>query len=1545
MESPTNDNEHKVHQSLFLDALKDNFSSKLESSSSAKYSPLHKRLKKKFHPTINHFLNYQVRERIIFSLISVYLSFALITWNWKKPWASRVRYLSPVLALAFISPNFGSFLQRTFFIVFGTAYGGLLGYILSYIESVKALIVVYFFILVFFNSISTWSRLSFINFNLCSTLSTALPVIIAGYTREQACKDAISLILMPCVCGIIVLLIPFPRLAIYESKRKIARISHNLIIMSNIVIKSFISKDYYTLNDINFTYYKDCIESDLKKLKELQKFVENEVLVFFYAKDFAISLLVYIELCDLFLEQIVNMNEVVEKIIFNKTQNLFTANIEDECHDIVKEIELIVTIITEYLYIFQPTPFRFLYWIKKLFVYCFKICKGQEKFSFSTLKNNLNNRGLSKDSKKMIQERTGRKRENSLTSMVSRHIFRRKKEEKPVTDIEENYEENFTYDGENYHENDTTIYSKEDKYDNNENINIEFEEKNSNAVPDSLFNKLNIDKDSEIKNTKSFSGIICQKLRNLLIDDPQSLRSEMEIEIQSSIDRLLFSRSKMLHKCNEIRKRNFYNKMSDEDNVDNDDLNDESIYDSFFNSNFNSNSNLKTHTTPSLESLQSNSNNRFKPNYQNIEDVNLIQNYNTEYSNLMNANSIYESTNEIYKENLKYGLNNIGPRGAFLHRFSILIEVSIRFHSIFNKKFSIFTYLEYFINYSFAPFVNFYLLFLSICQFFRIMVLMIHYKFINRSDEMIEKLKNKLIEDYLPYFFPILNAYSRQNRLFSSYFPNNFAVTFIHGVKISIIVIIPYSIVVTRVLKDVLYNGGLWVCLVVILIRSDNISSSFLTSYQRLEGTIIGAIYSFLIYQNLKDRFHGRQIPYNTQLYAILPWIFVCSYYKLSLTHGYSATVASFTPFVLLMGYNYGINSAWGRIEETILGVFLYLVVDNLILPKRYIDDIQRGLISCLKLNEKILFNLDKNIEIILQYERISNDFNNLLIRYAFSSAEIEKIKSASANIFSPVQKDTLEKSISIPEEVDVSVASPELISPITDRSREHYSSIHKLSLSEGVINGKIIDGLNVYSNRDENLNIRKFSSIDNYDRKAIIDNNNKKMYKHIKSNTEFIVDNDMNEDILYLQNVNLDEKNYKENLNNEVEHIVDKIDSDEKKILAELELENKEILEEEELLKNAENKIKDHKEIELTKLKEKIEKSNLENNFDNVQKLYSKRFNFIVANTLKIYNLNSKITNNSTSLIKSYINEIIKQEVMLKFIKYEPELLLFLKKFPKKNYYELIHKFAILLNDYKNLNYGINDLNNILLKMFKKMMKTFEQLHIRENQEYISEESYKFYHTPIRTEIDSPKSPSSDNTISSNDTSKYFENKSVLSGTLPYRTALKISNILKIENISAYMLNFFNLFINFHRILKKMITGFQFFSEIFLELINNKVNTEDFNEKVVNLKIYLKNFSFLIHEEFLTFFAIHNSTIPSTNYGRKFKYKTSEENCPSPSPEEKSNKGDDDFNDSYLMHFNPYFIFAWLNLHETIKIFSTNLYDFCKTFQYFSNYEVLQND
>lgn len=96
-------------------------------------------------------------------------------------------------------------------------------------------------------------------------------------------------------------------------------------------------------------------------------------------------------------------------------------------------------------------------------------------------------------------------------------------------------------------------------------------------------------------------------------------------------------------------------------------------------------------------------------------------------------------------------------------------------------------------------------------------------------------------------------------------------------------------------------QDALWSCFAVIVTRQDYVSSTFFTSVQRLEGTLVGAFFAVIVITALGCANSGEtncDPGYKVPILTV--WAGLCCMFKEGVQHGYSATVAAFTPIILI---------------------------------------------------------------------------------------------------------------------------------------------------------------------------------------------------------------------------------------------------------------------------------------------------------------------------------------------------------------------------------------------------------------------------------------------------------------------------------------------------------------------------------------------------------------------------------------------------------------------------------------------------------------------
>jgi hypothetical protein len=176
---------------------------------------------------------------------------------------------------------------------------------------------------------------------------------------------------------------------------------------------------------------------------------------------------------------------------------------------------------------------------------------------------------------------------------------------------------------------------------------------------------------------------------------------------------------------------------------------------------------------------------------------------------------------------------------------------------------------------------------------------------------------------------------------------------YIHPVKIAIITVLCSLFVILPYFQKI-FPYGLWGPVVVTLIRQDNSSSSFSRGFQRIEGTVLGCIYAYMISLFFHCETHSCYTP--SVVVLVVGWLGLCAYFREGIQKGYAAIVAGFTPIIVLLGSSHGSQAgAWARVEMTVIGVTVYLIVDNLLIPSRADVAIRKNIISSITHTTKLL--------------------------------------------------------------------------------------------------------------------------------------------------------------------------------------------------------------------------------------------------------------------------------------------------------------------------------------------------------------------------------------------------------------------------------------------------------------------------------------------------------------------------------------------------------------------------------------------------------------
>eukprot|EP00050_Salpingoeca_kvevrii_P022772 m.131876 g.131876 ORF g.131876 m.131876 type:complete len:1137 (+) comp9821_c0_seq4:164-3574(+) len=125
--------------------------------------------------------------------------------------------------------------------------------------------------------------------------------------------------------------------------------------------------------------------------------------------------------------------------------------------------------------------------------------------------------------------------------------------------------------------------------------------------------------------------------------------------------------------------------------------------------------------------------------------------------------------------------------------------------------------------------------------------------------------------------------------------------------------------------------SGIWAPLTVAFVAGDTVGGSFKQSLNRLIGTVMGAVYAYLVASEITDEIKWIIVP------LLAAWVFVSSYVRTSPGFEYAGTVSAFTAAIILLeDYSQSeTDIALIRIRQTCVGILIFLVVANLVFPRR----------------------------------------------------------------------------------------------------------------------------------------------------------------------------------------------------------------------------------------------------------------------------------------------------------------------------------------------------------------------------------------------------------------------------------------------------------------------------------------------------------------------------------------------------------------------------------------------------------------------------------
>lgn len=162
-------------------------------------------------------------------------------------------------------------------------------------------------------------------------------------------------------------------------------------------------------------------------------------------------------------------------------------------------------------------------------------------------------------------------------------------------------------------------------------------------------------------------------------------------------------------------------------------------------------------------------------------------------------------------------------------------------------------------------------------------------------------------------------------------------------------------------------RGPLWPGITICFIRQDMSASSFLTCYQRLEGTVLGCFFTIIVYTALQcpDVNFCNQ---SNLAPLLIVWTAVTCYFREGPMHGYTGVTAALTPIVLLIGYVDSEVNILFRVFNTIIAIVIYLFIDMFILPTRTDVTVRTSVIKCMSETTDAFSNAVDAVQHLLKY-------------------------------------------------------------------------------------------------------------------------------------------------------------------------------------------------------------------------------------------------------------------------------------------------------------------------------------------------------------------------------------------------------------------------------------------------------------------------------------------------------------------------------------------------------------------------------------------------
>lgn len=878
----------------------------------------------------NHFgtiIPLKVRRKVALGLRTAWTFFLCILLIQFWTWSPVGMYISPVISVMSSCMYLGLWQENMFKVFYGTVVSAAIGVVVGLAYETKPLQIAMFFLaVVWIGRMPGWDRLAIVLGTLSFMLGAVWPNLTLGkVTGIKSYYTVMAIQFIPYLITGISLLFPRPALATYHARFQALLICRKLSHMITAVIKSFLSYDDMDVCCAEFDQYHTEIIADLATLKTLTRHVDYERLIFPSISGMPPALQLLIEIVEIIVEELVGMKEMVKRITFNKTHERFTERQRADLITIAQEMEIALAIIGEHFDSFDPWKGFVPDIVRRVWGYVFK-CECWEDHSHA-LRLRMSKFMNIPTAQELLQHHLHH-RHGSSTSHLSRPHGKSLEE---MQEVEEMPHYSFMKVDV---EDDASTMEAGLHHNHEAHKHTNRHEQRAHSLPPptgqqppsldhphsrSISGPIILDHHRTISQTSHISAL--SHASNASIVESEGANS-MQSLFHETMYRLSKARSRLLYHYSEVRREYVFHPGGNEE-IDHPEV-------------------LASRATEAMTSLIREERTYTEEKLRTLSSVGWDSLHS---SPRKESDPKSEVENEIKRQNLvklsvkeetkRLSLRNFGSRGAYMHRISMVVEyVASLQHTLVSHDQSF--DLPRFVWGCIYPFLSYFPeVFLSLIGAARYC----------RDQFYASSSVFEFLYDVISVF---LSTYSPAMKV---------AATLSLCTSVLIFELMPF-----------LYHGGLWMSLVVIIIRQDIISSSFLTSAQRLEGTVIGSMYAFLVYTVFSC--DSKQCGYWVNIPSMVLWVFVCGCFRDGIQHGYSATVASFTPIVLILGQNGNtMSGAWGRIEETFIGIAIYLIIDNLFFPKRIYSSVKSSVLQCIEHSRAVFSECVKGVQYVVKLE------------------------------------------------------------------------------------------------------------------------------------------------------------------------------------------------------------------------------------------------------------------------------------------------------------------------------------------------------------------------------------------------------------------------------------------------------------------------------------------------------------------------------------------------------------------------------------------------